>query len=61
MNSGGTGEWCLAYPLLQLLAETCSTAAPIRQRSGVLNGSEAVAWGEWFQHIRRLCPCDPCR
>ena len=53
VNSQWTGEWwSYAYsPMLQSFGGDLVDRASFLTAEGVLNGPEAVAWGEWFQSL----------
>ncbi|NTU82007.1 MAG: extracellular solute-binding protein [Chloroflexales bacterium] len=53
VNSGGTGEWwSYAYsPMLQSFGGDLINRENFTEAEGVLNGPEALAWGEWFQSL----------
>ncbi len=53
VNSGSTGEWWpYAYsPWLQSFGGDLIDRTTYTSAEGVLNGPEAVAWGEWFQSL----------
>jgi multiple sugar transport system substrate-binding protein len=52
-NSGYTGEWWpYAYsPMLQSFGGDLIDRSSYTSAEGVLNGPEALAWGEWFQSL----------
>lgn len=52
-NVAGTGEWVpYAYsPWLQSFGGDLINRDNYQEAEGVLNGPEAVAWGEWFQSL----------
>jgi multiple sugar transport system substrate-binding protein len=51
LNASGTGEWVpYAYsPMLQSFGGDLVDRSTYLTAEGVLNGPEAVAWGDWFQ------------
>ena len=53
VNAGWTGEWVsYAYgPMLQSFGGDLIDRNNYLDAEGVLNGPEAVAWGEWFQGL----------
>lgn len=53
VNAASTGEWWpYAYsPLLQSFGGDLIDRESYTTAEGALNGSEAVAWGEWFQGL----------
>jgi multiple sugar transport system substrate-binding protein len=53
LNTGSTGEWWpYAYsPMLQSFGGDLLDRSTYTTAEGVLNGPEAVAWGEWFQSL----------
>ena len=53
VNAGWTGEWAsYAYgPMLQSFGGDLINRNNYLDAEGVLNGPEAVAWGEWFQGL----------
>jgi len=53
VNAGSTGEWWpYAYsPMLQSFGGDLINRETYLEAEGVLNGPEAVAWGEWFQNL----------
>ncbi|MBP8947252.1 MAG: extracellular solute-binding protein [Candidatus Promineofilum sp.] len=53
MNAGSTGEWwSYAYsPTLQSFGGDLINRETMLEAEGVLNGPEALAWGEWFQNL----------
>jgi multiple sugar transport system substrate-binding protein len=53
LGTGGSGEWWpYAYsPLLQSFGGDLIDRETFLSAEGVLNGPEAVAWGEWFQNL----------
>lgn len=53
VNAGSTGEWWpYAYsPMLQSFGGDLINRDNYLEAEGVLNGPEAVAWGEWFQNL----------
>lgn len=53
VNAGYTGEWWpYAYsPLLQSAGGDLINRDNYLEAEGVLNGPEAIAWGEWFQNL----------
>lgn len=53
VNAGFTGEWwSYAYsPMLQSFGGDLIDRSTFLTAEGVLNGPEAVAWGEWFQSL----------
>ncbi len=53
LNPGYTGEWWpYAYsPMLQSIGGDLINRENYREADGILNGPEAVAWGEWFQSL----------
>ena len=53
VNTGDTGEWWpYAYsPMLQSFGGDLIDRSTYTTAEGVLNGPEAVAWGEWFQSL----------
>lgn len=63
MNAAATGEWWpYAYsPLLQSFGGDLINRDTFLEAEGVLNGPEAVAWGEWFQGLfeQGYAPANP--
>lgn len=53
VNAGYSGEWWpYAYsPMLQSFGGDLINRDSFSEAEGVLNGSEAVAWAEWFQNL----------
>jgi multiple sugar transport system substrate-binding protein len=53
VNAGYTGEWWpYAYsPMLQSFGGDLINRDSYVEAEGALNGSEALAWGEWFQRL----------
>lgn len=53
VNAGYTGEWWpYAYsPMLQSFGGDLINRDNYTEAEGVLNGPEALAWGEWFQNL----------
>lgn len=53
LNPGYTGEWwSYAYsPMLQSFGGDLINRESFTEAEGVLNGPEALAWGEWFQSL----------
>ena len=53
VNAGNTGEWWpYAYsPMLQSFGGDLINRETYLEAEGVLNGPEALAWGEWFQNL----------
>lgn len=53
LNAGYTGEWwSYAYsPMLQSFGGDLINRETFTEAEGVLNGPEALAWGEWFQSL----------
>lgn len=53
VNAGYTGEWwSYAYsPMLQSFGGDLIDRDTYTEADGVLNGPEALAWGEWFQQL----------
>lgn len=53
LGTGGSGEWWpYAYsPMLQSFGGDLIDRNTFLTAEGVLNGPEAVAWGEWFQNL----------
>jgi multiple sugar transport system substrate-binding protein len=53
VNAGSTGEWWpYAYsPMLQSFGGDLIDRSTYTSAEGVLNGPEALAWGEWFQSL----------
>ncbi|HMQ30659.1 MAG TPA: extracellular solute-binding protein [Chloroflexaceae bacterium] len=53
LNPGYTGEWwSYAYsPMLQSFGGDLIDRETFTEAEGVLNGPEAIAWGEWFQGL----------
>jgi multiple sugar transport system substrate-binding protein len=53
LNAGYTGEWWpYAYsPMLQSFGGDLIDRSTFTSVEGVLNGPEALAWGEWFQSL----------
>ncbi len=53
VNAGYTGEWWpYAYsPMLQSFGGDLIDRGTYTSAEGVLNGPEALAWGEWFQSL----------
>jgi multiple sugar transport system substrate-binding protein len=53
VNAGWTGEWAsYAYgPMLQSFGGDLINRDNYLESEGILNGPEAVAWGEWFQGL----------
>ena len=53
VNSGSTGEWWpYAYsPMLESFGGDLIDRSTYTSAEGVLNGPEAIAWGEWFQSL----------
>ena len=53
LNAGNTGEWwSYAYsPLLQSFGGDLINRETMLEAEGVLNGPEALAWGQWFQNL----------
>jgi multiple sugar transport system substrate-binding protein len=53
LGTGGSGEWWpYAYsPMLQSFGGDLIDRETFLSAEGVLNGPEAVAWGEWFQNL----------
>lgn len=53
VNAASTGEWwSYAYsPMLQSFGGDLIDRSTYTSAEGVLNGPEAVAWGEWFQSL----------
>lgn len=53
VNAGYTGEWWpYAYsPMLQSFGGDLINRETMLEAEGVLNGPEALAWGEWFQNL----------
>ena len=53
VNSGSTGEWWpYAYsPMLESFGGDLIDRSTYTSAEGILNGPEAIAWGEWFQSL----------
>lgn len=53
VNAGYTGEWWpYAYsPMLQSFGGDLIDRGTFTSAEGILNGPEALAWGEWFQSL----------